>query len=69
MQLFEYAIIADAKRDKDGEVTEPAELIVPITTLMARDAAQATMLAARQIPETWTSSEKIDRVKVAVRPF
>ena len=69
MQLFEYAIIVDEKRNKDGEVTEQAEVLVPPKSLLAKDQAQATILAAREIPESYTTSERLDRVKVAVRPF
>lgn len=69
MQLFEFAVIANEKVDKDGDVTERAELIVEPTTMLARDKDQAVMLAARAIPEDWTVAEKLDRVQVIVRPF
>lgn len=67
MQLFEYAVILDEKRDREGEVTEKAEVAVPVTTALARDAEQAQLLAARAIPEELV--DKLDRLTVVVRPF
>ena len=68
MQLFEYAFVLEEKRDKDGEITDEAKVIVAPTHVMARDAAQATLIAARAIPEEYLNG-KLDRVQVAVRPF
>jgi hypothetical protein len=67
--LFEYAIIVNEKRDKDGEEVEPAELVVEPTTILARDEGQAQMLAARAIPEEFVNDGKLDRLVVVVRPF
>jgi hypothetical protein len=69
MQLFEYTVILQEKRDKDDEVVEDAEIVVPITEVLARDAGQAQMLAARAIPEAYVNDGKIDRLTVVVRPF
>ena len=68
-QLYEYAVILNEKRDKDGEETEPAELVVEPTTVLARDEGQAQMLAARASPESLTKNGKLDRLVVVVRPF
>lgn len=68
-QMFEYAVILDEKRDKDGEITEPAELVVPVTAVLARDEDQAQLLAARAIPEDIASNGNLDRLMVVVRPF
>jgi hypothetical protein len=68
-KLYEYAVLLDEKRDKDGEVTEEAAIVVPLTTVLARDDGQAQMLAARSIPEEYVSNGKIDRLMVVVRPF
>lgn len=67
--MFEYAVILNEKRDKDGEVTEQAEIIVPVTSVVARDEGQAQLLAARAIPEEIASNGKLDRLMVVVRPF
>lgn len=67
--IYEYAVLLEEKRDKDGEVVEQAEMIVPITTVLARDDSQAQMLAARAIPEQFVSNGKLDRLVVVVRPF
>lgn len=68
-RLYEYAVLLEEKRDKDGEVTDPAEVIVPITNVLARDDAQAQMLAARAIPAEYVENGKFDRLVVVVRPF
>lgn len=68
-RLYEYAVLLDEKRDKDGEITEQAEVIVPVTNVLARDDAQAQMLAARAIPEQYVENGKFDRLVVVVRPF
>lgn len=67
--MFEYAVILGEKRDKDGEIVEEAELVVPVKAILARDEAQAQMLAARAIPEAMVSNGKLDRLTVVVRPF
>jgi hypothetical protein len=69
MQLYEYAVILNEKRDKDGEVTENAEIVVQPTTTLARDPEQAQLLAARAIPDELVSNGKLDRLMVVVRPF
>jgi hypothetical protein len=68
-QLFEYAVILQEKRDKDGEKVSPAEIIVAPTTVLARDEGQAQMLAARAIPEEIVGNGKLDRLVVVCRPF
>lgn len=69
MKMFEYAVVLNEKRDKDGEIVEEAEIIVPITQVLARDEGQAGLLAARQIPDVYINDGKLDRVQVNVRPF
>lgn len=68
-QLYEYAVLLNEKRDKDGEEVEPAEIVVEPTTVLARDEGQAQMLAARAIPEEHTRDGRMDRLVVVVRPF
>lgn len=68
-KLYEYAVLLDEKRDKDGEVTEEASIVVEPTTVLARDDDQAQMLAARAIPDEYVSNGKLDRLMVVVRPF
>lgn len=66
--IFEYAVIYHgATIDKDTKETSPGEIIVKPTTILAKDAGQATLLAARAIPEKYLA--KLDRIEVAVRPF
>ena len=66
-QLFEYAVILDEKRDKDGEVTEEASVLVPVQSVLVRDEKQAQLVASRSIPED--AMDKMDRLTVVVRPF
>jgi hypothetical protein len=68
-ELFEYAVILNEKTDKDGETVEEAQLVVEPSTILARDADQAAMLAARAIPDEHTKNGKLDRLQVVVRPF
>ena len=69
MKLYEYAVLLDEKVDRDDEVTEEAQVIVPVTAVLARDDAQAQLLAARSIPEEYVSNGRLDRLTVVVRPF
>ena len=69
MKLYEYAVLLDEKRNKDDEVTEDSRVVVPTTLVVARDDAQAQMLAARAIPDDAVDSKKLDRLVVVVRPF
>ena len=50
MKLYEYAVILDEKEDRDGEIVEEAEVNVEPTAVLARDDAQALLLAAGAIP-------------------
>ena len=69
MKLYEYAVVIDEKRDKDNEITEEASVVVPVTAVLARDDAQAQLLAARSIPDEYVTNGKLDRLTVVVRPF
>jgi hypothetical protein len=69
VKLYEYAVVLDEKRDKDDEITDEAAVVVPVTAVLARDDAQAQLLAARAIPEEYVSNGKLDRLTVVVRPF
>lgn len=65
--LFQYAIIYHPLAKKDEE-PDPSILVVPLKTILAKDANVAALMAARSIPEEY-AAEKLDRVEVAVRPF
>lgn len=66
-RIFEYAVIKQPLEDEDGKETEPAELVVPLTAIMAKDEKQATLLASRAIPDSEMGN--LDRLDIAVRPF
>ena len=65
--LYEYAVIKDAKFDADGQVTDPAAVITEPTTILADSRDQAEVLAARTIPDTEIGN--LDRISILVRPF
>lgn len=67
VQLYEYAVILQPKIDKDGEITEKGEVVVEPTTILANDQEQASLIAARAIPESFI--DRIERLTVAIRPF
>jgi hypothetical protein len=67
--MFEFAVVLDEKRDKDGEVVEGAEMVVEPQAILARDADQAKLKAARAIPDELVNDGKLDRLVVVVRPF
>jgi hypothetical protein len=69
VKLYEYAVVLNEKRDKDDEVTDDSRIVVPVTTVLAKDDAQAQLLAARSIPEEYVGSKRLDRLVVVVRPF
>lgn len=66
MQLFQYAVLKHPTEEeaKNGGKTT---MIVEPKTVLAKDIQQATLLAARGIPEEHV--EDLDRIEVAVRPF
>lgn len=66
MQLYEYAIILEEKRDKNDKIVDKAQLIER-GDLLAADMDQANLLAGRKIPERLM--EELERVTLAVRPF
>ena len=70
MKLFEYAVIYNPLPTKDqvdrGEKPK-SELVVDVKRVLSNSDKEAAMLAARDIPETYT--DKLDRVEIALRPF
>jgi len=69
VKLYEYAVILDEKRNKDDDITDDSRIVVEPTTVLAKDDAQAQLLAARSIPEEFLTNGKLDRLMVVVRPF
>ncbi len=66
MKIFEYAIILNPTVEA-AKIGDTPKLIVKPTPVLAKDPAQAAMLAGREIPDE--HQDKIDRLEVAVRPF
>jgi hypothetical protein len=66
MKLFQFAIILHPT-PKEAEQGKASQLIVEVTTILAKDPSMAAMLAGRAIPQEHL--DKLDRLEVAVRPF
>lgn len=66
MKLFEYVAILHPTED-EKKAGVKSSLIVPITPALAKDAEQATLLAARAIPPEYI--DRLEQIEVAVRPF
>lgn len=67
MDLFQYAVIKDEKRDKDGEIVEEAQLLVEPTHVLAKSDREVGIQAAKAIPDE--HMKDLDRVRVIVHPF
>jgi hypothetical protein len=69
MRLYEFAVVREEKEDRDGEIVQEAKIVVEPQAILARDDAQAQILAARSIPEDEIASGSLDRLTVVLRPF
>lgn len=67
MQVFEYVIVKNEKRDDHDNIVEKAEILAGPTTVLALTQEQATLLAGREIKED--DLEDLERITLAVRPF
>ena len=70
MKLFEYAVIFNpiqTQEQKDLGEKPKSELIVDVTRILSNNEKEAMMMAARAIPESYTT--KLDQVEIAIRPF
>jgi len=65
LSVWEYCVLYHPQPEDDKE--RHTELLVPVTSCMARDEDHAKMLAARDIPDEYV--DKLDRCEVGVRPF
>jgi hypothetical protein len=68
-KIYEYAILFHHKARKVGEdhVTDPSQLLVDVTRIVAKDEKSAQIIAARAIPAEYI--DKLDQVEIALRPF
>ena len=69
-KLYEYAVLYHPKPKKDAEgneVREKSSLIVAVETVMADSDQEATIVAARKIPESYL--DKLEQVEIVIRPF
>lgn len=66
MKAFQILAIFNPSKEEEKK-GEKAKFIVELTTILAKDANAAGMIAARKIPDEYM--DRIDQVEVAVRPF
>jgi hypothetical protein len=69
-KVYEYVIMhhPKAKHNANGtELEQPSTLIVDVTRVVAKEESVVAMLAARAIPDGYTT--KLDEVEIAIRPF
>ncbi len=66
MTLFEYAVIF-VPNDKAVKAGAKASVLVQPTTVLAEGEASVQILAAKKIPNDY--DDRLDQVKIAVRPF
>lgn len=68
--LFQYAVLFHPRQTKDqrdaGEFPK-SELVTNLTTVIAENADQVGMLAARSLPDKFVNT--LDCVEIIVRPF
>lgn len=64
--LYEYAVVYEGKKNKDGDWAEKPELL-SFEKVLAKSEAEVQVVAARSIDEKFV--EKLDRVTILVRPF
>jgi hypothetical protein len=67
LKLYEYAVIKQSKENKEGKTVDEGEILVAVTTVLAKDETQVQLLAARSIPDS--EMENLDRLQVVVRSF
>lgn len=67
MQLYQYAIWKDEKRDADDNVVEEATLLVEPKVMLAASEKHVGIVASRQIGEE--HDKDLDRINVIIRPF
>jgi hypothetical protein len=69
-KLYEYAIIyhpAQTKDDKDLGIEPKSVLLKGPTTVLSATPESVSILASRDIPESYT--DKLENVEIVVRPF
>ena len=64
--LYEVAILLHPTQD-EVKAGKSSEIILNPRFMLAQSQEAATILAAREIPDTHL--DKLDRIEVAVRPF
>lgn len=67
MQVFQYVAFYNPKTVDGGKCGEKAKIIVEPQTILAKDDKEATLKAARALPEEYV--DRLDEVEIAVRPF
>lgn len=67
LKLYEYAVILQPKKSKNGKDLRGGKIVVEPTVVLAEDDEKAQLLAGRAIPEE--HMDDLDRLTLVVRPF
>lgn len=68
--LFEYVLIhhpRQTKEDRDAGVQPPSQVLGDVKRVLAKDASEVNILAAREIPQQFL--DRLDTIEIGVRPF
>jgi hypothetical protein len=66
-KIYEFAVLYAPEVDGKKKQPERAKLVVDVQRIVAHDDQEAMILASRAIPEEYM--DRLDRIKIAVRPF
>lgn len=69
-KLFQVAVLRHlplTKKERDEGTTPDTEIVIPIKSVLARDAESATFLVNREIPEDLVNVR--DQLEIIVRPL
>lgn len=64
--LFQYVAIYNPSTKKEEE-KQTAKIVVPITSILAKNEQVASMKAVREIPEEYL--DRLEQIDIIVRPF
>lgn len=67
-KLFQYALVWHPT-EKQVEAGAKSKLIGNIETTMAKDEKEVLIMAAKAIPDEYSTKGELDQVEIAVRPF
>lgn len=66
--IFEYSIFWLPTTEQEKEGKKP-KILVDVKRILSLDEKSAFMLASRDIPDEYATSDQLDQVQIAIRPF